>query len=89
MKTFPTFIICLQFSLSGFVQTQPLLEFSATKTNYAVCGQVQDFITREPLAGVKAQILSADSVLLFEWRTDHQSGIHNKRQVKSPYKPLG
>ena len=40
---------------------------------------MQDFITREPLAGVKAQILSADSVLLFEWTTNHQSGIQDMK----------
>ena len=40
---------------------------------------MQDFITCELLVGVKAQILSADSVLLFEWTTNHQSGIQDKK----------
>lgn len=40
---------------------------------------MQDFITRELLVGVKAQILSADSVLLFEWTTYHQTGIQDMK----------
>ena len=40
---------------------------------------MQNFITRELLVGVKAQILSADSVLLFEWTTNHQSGIQDMK----------
>ena len=53
-------------------QEKPLLQFSPTGTNYVVYGQVQDFITRQPLADVKSQILTKDSVLLFEWTTNHQ-----------------
>ena len=40
---------------------------------------MQDFITCELLVGVKAQILSADSVLLFEWTTYHQTGIQDMK----------
>jgi len=58
-------------------QEQKLLEFSTTETNYVVYGQVQDFITREALAGVRSQILTKDSVLLFEWTTNPQSGMQD------------
>lgn len=58
-------------------QERPLLEFSRTKTNYVVYGQVQDFITRQPLADVKSQILSKDSVLLFECTTNPYSGMQS------------
>ena len=40
---------------------------------------MQDFITRELLVGVKAQIRSADSVLIFEWTTNHQTGIQDMK----------
>ena len=40
---------------------------------------MQDFITRELLVGVKAQILSADSVRLFEWASNHESGIQDMK----------
>lgn len=60
-------------------QTQPLLQFSKTETNYIVYGQVQDFITRQPLADVKSQILTEDSVLLFEWTTNPQSGMQDMK----------
>ena len=42
---------------------------------------MQDFNTHELLVGMKAQILSADSVLLFEWTTNHQSGIQDMKRV--------
>lgn len=60
-------------------QEKPLLQFSPTGTNYVVYGQVQDFITRQPLADVKSQILTKDSVLLFEWTTNHQSGMQDMK----------
>lgn len=42
---------------------------------------MQDFITCELLVGVKAQILSANSVQLFEWTTNHQNGIQDMKLV--------
>lgn len=58
---------------------EPRLTFSTTKTNYVVYGQVQDFVTRNPLEGVKAQILTTDSTLLFEWVTNRHNGIADTR----------
>lgn len=63
-------------------QDKPLLQFSKTGINYIVYGQVQDFITRQPLVDVRSQILTRDSVLLFEWTTNYQSGMYD---VKLPF----
>lgn len=70
------------FHCATMAQTKPLLQFSKTETNYIVYGQVQDFITRQPLVDVKSQILTEDSVLLFEWVTNHQSGMYD---MKMPF----
>ncbi len=67
------------FHCATMAQTKPLLQFSKTETNYIVYGQVQDFITRQPLVDVKSQILTEDSVLLFEWVTNHQSGMQDMK----------
>lgn len=60
-------------------QDKPLLSFSTSETNYVVYGQVLDFITRSPLEGVKAQILTKDSTLLFEYVTNWQSNIFDTK----------
>lgn len=60
-------------------QERPLLRFSETGINYVVYGQVQDIVTRQPLVDVKAQILTEDSVLLFEWVTNYQSGMQDMK----------
>lgn len=79
MKPTLIFISFLLSILQAYPQAKPLLQFSETETNYIVYGQVQDFITRQPLADVKSQILTKDSVLLFEWTTNHQSGMQDMK----------
>ncbi len=82
MKYALTMLLCLAGLLPAKAQDKPLLSFSRTETNYVVYGQVQDFITRQPLEGVKCHILTPDSVLLFEWITNRHSGILD---VKLPF----
>ncbi len=79
MKRTLKFILYLLSIFQAYSQEKPLLQFSPTGTNYVVYGQVQDFITRQPLADVKSQILTKDSVLLFEWTTNHQSGMQDMK----------
>lgn len=66
MKQFLFIIFFLLPILQTKSQERPLLRFSETGINYVVYGQVQDIVTRQPLVDVKAQILTEDSVLLFE-----------------------
>lgn len=77
MKQILFAIFCLLPFFQASSQEKPLLQFSKTETNYVVYGQVQDFITRQPLVDVKSQILTEDGVLLFEWTTNHQSGMQD------------
>ena len=81
MKHTLSFFFCLLSALTAGAQAQPLLQFSQTGTNYAVYGQVQDYVTRQPLVGAKAQILTPDSVLLFEWTTNAHSGVKDTQQA--------
>ncbi len=62
-------------------QEKPLLQFSTTETNYVVYGQVQDLVTRQALVGVKSQILTPDSVLLFEWITNDINAISGLTRI--------
>lgn len=79
MKQILVIIFFLLPILQANSQEKPLLQFSNTGTNYVVYGQVQDFITRQPLVDVKAQILTEDSVLLFEWTTNHQNAMQDMK----------
>lgn len=79
MKQILVTIFCLLPFLQASSQEKPLLQFSKTEINYVVYGQVQDFITRQPLVDVKSQILTEDGVLLFEWITNHQSGMQDMK----------
>ena len=81
MKHTLSFFFCLLSALTVGAQAQPLLQFSRTGTNYVVYGQVQDYVTRQPLVGAKAQILTPDSVLLFEWTTNAHSGVKDTQQA--------
>lgn len=79
MKQFLFIIFFLLPILQTKSQERPLLRFSETGINYVVYGQVQDIVTRQPLVDVKAQILTEDSVLLFEWVTSYQSGMQDMK----------
>lgn len=79
MKQILVIIFCFLPFLQASSQKNGLLQFSKTETNYIVYGQVQDFITRQPLVDVKSQILTEDSVLLFEWVTSHQNGMQDMK----------
>lgn len=68
-------IAILGMATVAAAQDKPLLSFSKDKPNYVVYGQVQDIVTHAPLEGVKAQILTTDSTLLFEHVTNWQSSI--------------
>lgn len=81
MKNKSSFIFALVIWLccaSAFSQEKPLLTHK--DTDYFVYGQVQDMLTRQALDGVKSQILTADSVLLFEWTTNDVNGIYDMRR---------
>ncbi len=69
--------ICILMSLPINAKGKSLLETSNAETEYVVYGQVQDFVTRQPLVGVKSQILSRDSVVLDEWVTDSRRGMYD------------
>lgn len=79
MKQFLFIIFFFLPILQTKSQERPLLRFSETGINYVVYGQVQDIVTRQPLVDVKAQILTEDSVLLFEWVTSYQSGMQDMK----------
>jgi hypothetical protein len=74
--------LCLLPVLQVHSQEKPLLRPSETGTNYVVYGQVQDYITRQPLSDVRSQILTKDSVLLYECTTKYGSGI---KDMKLPF----
>ena len=76
MKT-PILILLLPFlcALSTFSQDKK-------KVNYAVFGSVCDYVTHENIYGVKAEILTTDSVCLFESVNSAQQGVFD---LKGPF----
>ena len=64
-------------------QQPPLLTIDDVmqKEYHILYGQVLDHVTRQPLVGVKTQLLTKDSILVFEWTIIPNAEVANLRSV--------
>ncbi len=83
MKSRIILLAFLVFSLLAHAQDKPLLTTdSLMKREFHILyGQVLDNVTRRPLIDVKTQLLTKDSVLVFEWVINNDVGVANLRPV--------
>ena len=81
-NSFFTFFFLL-LSMYAHAQQKPLLTVDDVmqKEYHILYGQVLDHVTRQPLVGVKTQLLTKDSILVFEWTIIPNAEVANLRSV--------
>ena len=81
-NSFFTFFFLL-LSMYAHAQQKPLLTIDDVmqKEYHILYGQVLDHVTRQPLVGVKTQLLTKDSILVFEWTIIPNAEVANLRSV--------
>lgn len=77
-----TFLLLL-LAVYAHAQQKPLLTVDDVmqKEYHILYGQVLDHVTRQPLVGVKTQLLTKDSILVFEWTIIPNAEVANLRSV--------
>lgn len=83
MRQFFFAFFFLLLSMHVRAQEKPLLTMDDFMKNeyHILYGQVQDYVTRQPLVDVKTQLLTKDSTLVFEWTIIPNAEVANMRSV--------
>ena len=76
-------LIMLLSCLCSRAQDKPLitLDDMMKKEYHVIYGQVLDHVTRQPMIDVKAQLLTKDSTLVFEWVINANMGMYNLHPI--------
>lgn len=83
MKKHIIFYVLLFLAVYAHAQEKPLLTTDdlMKKEYHILYGQVLDNVTRKPLIDVKTQLLTKDSVLVFEWTINNENGVADLRPI--------